>query len=230
MLWNDRTVRFRLALACLVAFVLVTVLVASHWSPLARLDRAISAGARRFGRAHSVWLDSWRVVTHAGDTLPLLVLGAAAIILLLVARRPVDAAKVLAVPVILQLLTIGVRVLVGRHRPVDPFTPVSGLSYPSGHTLHSAIAVLLAVHLLKTSPKRAMAWLLGSLAVLVGISRVVLLAHWPSDVAGGWLLALGVGLLLPDAIATAAARRTPSPPSPSPAAPRSRPAPDPPPR
>ena len=221
MLWNDRTVRFRLAIAFLVAFVLVTVLVGIHWSPLARFDRAVSADARRFGRAHSIWIDAWRVITHTGDTLPLLVLGGAAIILLLVSRRPVDAATVLAVPLVAQLLTLGVRVLVGRHRPVDPFTPTSGLSYPSGHTLHSAVAVLLAVHLLKTSPKRAVAWLLGTLAALIGTSRVVLLAHWPSDVAGGWLLALGAGLLLPDAIATVAARRTRWRPPPSPAAPRS---------
>jgi undecaprenyl-diphosphatase len=220
MVWNYRTVRFRLALASLVAFALVTVLVAIHWSPLARLDRAISAWARRFGRAHSVWIDAWAVITHTGDTLPLLVLGGAAIVLLLVRRRPLDAAIVLVVPIVVQLIALGIRILLARHRPVDPFTLTSGLSYPSGHTLHSMVAALLAVHLLKNDPqKRAVAWLLGTLAGLIGISRVLLLAHWPTDVVGGWLLALGVGLLLPDVIATVAGRRTPSRPPPSPAAP-----------
>ena len=220
MVWNYRTVRFRLAIAALVAFVLVTVLVGIHWSPLARLDRAISGWARRFGHAHPIWIDTWGVITHTGDTLPLLVLGAAAIILLLASLRPADAVTVLVVPIVVQLITIGVRILLARHRPVDPFTPTDGFSYPSGHTLHSMVAVLLAVHLLKNDPqRRAVAWLLGSFAGLIGISRVLLLAHWPTDVVGGWLLALGVGLLLPDVIATVAGRRTPSRPPPSPAAP-----------
>jgi hypothetical protein len=145
MVWNYRTVRFRLAIAALLAFVLVTVLVGVHWSPLARLDRAISGWARRFGRAHPIWIDAWGVLTHTGDTLPLLVLGGAAIILLLVARRPLDAAVVLLVPLAVQLITLGIRILLARHRPVDPFTPTSGFAYPSGHTLHSTVAVLLVV-------------------------------------------------------------------------------------
>jgi undecaprenyl-diphosphatase len=220
MVWNDRTVRFRLAIASLLVFVLVTVLVGVHWSPVARLDRAISAWARRFGGAHPSWIDAWGVITHTGDTLPLSVLGGAAIILLLVSRRPLDAATVLVVAVVVQVITLGIRILLARHRPVDPFTPTSGLSYPSGHTLHSTVAVLLAVHLLKNDPqRRAVAWLLGSFAGLIGVSRVLLLAHWPTDVVGGWLLALGLGLLLPDVIATVAERRTPSRPPPSPAGP-----------
>ena len=237
MLWDDRPVRFRLAIASLAAFILVTALVAGHWSPLARLDRAASAWARRLGRGHSIWIDAWRVVTHTGDTVSLLVLGGAAAILLLASLRPLDAAVVVAVPLVTQLLTVLVRVLLARHRPVDPFTPASGLSYPSGHTVHSTVAVLLAVHLLRHGERRAVAWLLGSLAALIGISRVLLLAHWPTDVLGGWLLVLGVGpLLLAGAdrlerrgvTATGAVRRMRSRPPPSPAAPNSPPAPDPP--
>jgi membrane-associated phospholipid phosphatase len=238
MLWDDRPVRFRLAIASLLAFVLVTVLVAGHWSRLARLDRAISAWARRSGQAHSIWIDAWRVVTHCGDTVPLVVLGGAAVILLLASLRPLDAAVVVAVPLVTQALTLLVRVLLARHRPVDPFTPTSGFSYPSGHTVHSTVAVLLAVHLLRNSrERRSVAWLLGSLAALIGASRVLLLAHWPTDVVGGWLLALGVGpLLLAGAdvlerrgvTATGAVRRMRSRPPPSSAAPHNRQEPDPP--
>jgi undecaprenyl-diphosphatase len=236
MLWNDRNVRFRLALGSLAAFALVTALVAVRWAPLARFDLTVSAWARRNGTAHPAWVTVWRAITHMGDTLPLLILGGVAVVLLLASLRPIDAATVVVVPIVLQLAAIAVRLALARHRPVDPFTPTSSYAYPSGHTLHSAVTVLLAVHLLRNVPrKRIIAVVLGTLAALVGISRVMLLAHWPTDVVGGWLLTLGlVPLLLAAAgclerrgvTATGAARRIRPRRRPSPGAPDSPAAPD----
>lgn len=64
-------------------------------------------------------------------------------------------------------------------------------SFPSGHTLHAfAFAVLLSgLH-------PALAPLLWSFAVLVGLARVVLGLHFPSDVVAGMLLGLGTGSLM----------------------------------
>ncbi len=239
-LWlcDDRMMRVRIAVGALVAFLALTVLVATRWAPLARLDLDVSAWARRVGGAHPVWVEGWRVVTHMGDTLPLLILGGVAIVLLLASRRPIDAAAIVVVAGVAQLIALAVRLPLARPRPVDPFTPVSSYAFPSGHTLHSMLAVLLAVYLLRDHPRRrAVAWLLGSVAVLIGVSRVVLLAHWPTDVLGGWLLAFGVApLLLAGAdqlkrsgvTARGDAPRISSPPPPSPEAPHNPPAPDPP--
>lgn len=69
-------------------------------------------------------------------------------------------------------------------------------SFPSGHTMTAAVVYLtLGVMLARVQPRLAVKCFLGVLAVgitlMVGISRVYLAVHWPTDVLAGW--ALGVG-------------------------------------
>ncbi|MEO5973310.1 MAG: phosphatase PAP2 family protein [Sphingomicrobium sp.] len=62
------------------------------------------------------------------------------------------------------------------------------LSFPSGHSANSMIAyVCLALLIAGDSPRRL--WWAGAavaLSVAIGISRVLVGVHWPSDVVGGW--------------------------------------------
>lgn len=84
----------------------------------------------------------------------------------------------------------------GRERPPLPwFATASGFSFPSGHTLMSAIFYGFIFFLLirNHGDWRNRKWLipgLGLLPVLIGISRVYLGVHYASDVLGG--LALGI--------------------------------------
>jgi len=67
-------------------------------------------------------------------------------------------------------------------------------SFPSGHTI-TAFSLLLLLPILfpKISrPQLLMAWLM---ALLCGLSRVVLAQHWPMDVAGGIVLGCSATLL-----------------------------------
>ena len=68
---------------------------------------------------------------------------------------------------------------------------VSTSSFPSGHSMLSALTYLALGALLARSQERKLLkayFILGAvlLTVLVGISRVYLGVHWPTDVLAGW--------------------------------------------
>ncbi len=130
----------------------------------------------------------WASVTFMGDTLPLLIC-----IGLLAWNRP----QVLWTG-FLATLTVGLGIqfakyLVDLPRPAAVLAPdlihiigptLKAHAFPSGHTAAAfAIAALLGNEIKFWQPKA----ILLSLAALVGISRIMVGAHWPIDVImGAW--------------------------------------------
>ncbi|TNC70949.1 phosphatase PAP2 family protein [Rubellimicrobium roseum] len=89
-----------------------------------------------------------------------------------------------------------------RPRPdlVPHGTEFVSTSFPSGHSMMAAVTWLtLAVMLARAEPRRRMKvyWiaLAALVAVAVGVSRVYLGVHWPSDVLAGWTLGAAWALL-----------------------------------
>jgi undecaprenyl-diphosphatase len=83
----------------------------------------------------------------------------------------------------------------GRPRPdlVDHLDVVHTLSFPSGHALVTTVAYLTLASIVIgfLESRRARIYVLSVavlVAVIVGVSRVYLGVHWPSDVAAGWAL------------------------------------------
>jgi undecaprenyl-diphosphatase len=101
-------------------------------------------------------------------------------------------------------IVIGFAVKAGFERPrpdlVAHGARVFTASFPSGHSMMAAVTYLtLGTLLARVQPRRRLKIYLIVLAVLVsllvGISRVYLGVHWPSDVLGGWALGASWAML-----------------------------------
>lgn len=173
----------------------LTLLVGLSWGPLLRLDTSISTSVR-----HAV---DGRWLHHAAGTVSRLgqphVAEAVLVVVALglaVRRRWLPAGWVLASCLTTWLATQGEKAWIARSRPPLP-DQVSGWSFPSGHASQAACTAAVVVLLLPRLSLRWLRLLLGAAAVaaaaFVGVSRVALGVHYPSDVVAGWSL----GILVP---------------------------------
>lgn len=99
-------------------------------------------------------------------------------------------------------LSQGLKALFGRERPDFALRAVEAMnpSFPSGHAMLSAVVFLtigvLSAHFARQ--RRVKIYILGAALVatlLVGVTRVYLGVHWPSDVLAGWSLGAAWSLI-----------------------------------
>jgi undecaprenyl-diphosphatase len=142
-----------------------------------------------------VWTDVMTAISFAGQTAVLAVVAVIAAGWLAFRGRKADAALVIAATGGAALLVPLLKHLVARGRPpvADRLMAESSWSYPSGHSLGStAVLGVLAVVVTTRMTARAHRVLVAVAAALVvvaiGVSRVYLGVHWPSDVLAGWLV------------------------------------------
>ena len=136
-------------------------------------------------------------ITRSGSITFLLPATVIAVVGLLVARRRFEALLMGSSMITATLIVYTTKAIVGRVRPALWETQwYSGSSFPSGHTLSTAaFATAGALCLARLWPRSAGAGMAAALlwTGLVGLSRLVLGVHWPSDVVA----ALCVGVFIP---------------------------------
>ncbi len=140
--------------------------------------------------------------SHAGAPKPMVAFFIVVLVGLLIARRRGDAAFFVVAVAGAMVLNFGAKILFGRARPDlwVSLAPESDYSFPSGHAMGSMATVAALVILAWRTRWRWPILILGSLFVaLVGLSRLYLGVHYPSDVLTGWLASLawvgGTGLI-----------------------------------
>ena len=157
-----------------------------------------------FAKARTPWLTVVAVdLTALGSvTLVVLFLTIALCVLLLLKDRT-GALQLLAASVGAGILTTTIKNYIDQPRPgiVPQLIQVSGLSYPSGHSLAAAslyltVAILVCRHLQRTGDQITILAITAAVILLVGISRIYLGVHYPSDVASGISLGVAWALLL----------------------------------
>lgn len=168
------------------------------------VDRAILATKREPGAPHEPIGPEWFVVamkdiTSLGSTtvLTLIVLSAAGF--LLVSRRYRLAGIFVASMIAGTLLNALLKNIFERARPefVATGVPIDSFSFPSGHAMLSAITYLTLGALLARSEQNAAykGYVVGiaiAITLLIGLSRLYLGVHYPTDVLAGWSIgALG---------------------------------------
>jgi len=141
------------------------------------------------------------VLNSIGATKGQVTLSAGSVVWLMYVQQRRQAAFLLMVILSAVITTQVLKYVVDRPRPVlpdglDVLGMASSPSFPSGHATFAmayfgAIFVLLAGSPQLTGRRRQVALtLLAVLPVLVGAARVAWGVHWPSDVAGGFLVGL----------------------------------------
>ena len=184
-----------LAIAALLGFVGLTLALALGVT--FPFDPPILSAARGLDG----WPPFWQGVSQSAN-IPLIVIGVAFVVGLVITRRYHEAILVVIILVAVTAGSEGVKQLTARVRPSGTGDGIPGVvySYPSGHVLEAmTILGMVAMRFWRTTRHERLRVLLVVAVVievvLVGIARLALNEHFPTDLIGGFLgavVALGV--------------------------------------
>lgn len=176
--------------ALFALFASVTVAV-TQFGSVNRLDAEASAEANERMSADGVnWAERFANLASTQTALLVTIVG---VVVLLATRHWRGAIALPLAYGVTQGVVHLVKELISRPRPEvnDAVTAAHGFSFPSAHSATSvAVYATIALILIRASRngynRVAIASFAGALVFSVGLSRVLLSAHYPTDVLAGW--------------------------------------------
>ena len=202
----------------LVAFFLCFALLALAIADQAPAIDSFNATINALVHGTRGMLDGFFVtITTLGDLLPMTALCLIVCAILVIARKW-DSLAFFATNVLLAVVCVqALKFIFAVPRPgAETLVPIPGsFSFPSAHSFCSLIVLgMIGLLVFRALNRKGVPYnvaivpgiILVIFAILIGISRIYVGVHWPSDVLGGWLLA-GMWLPFASALYTVGARK-----------------------
>lgn len=179
----------------LVFFMILGYTVKFYESTLSFIDQPLTTAIR--GTLTDTKTSFFTGVTQLGSSIGLAILLLITCLLLLKFKRKAEALWLLVnVGLIASLGNYLIKFLFQRPRPsIEHLVYANHYSFPSGHSMASILfygtLIIISQLVIKNKIVRLISQLiLGSLILLIGLSRVYLGVHYPTDIIGGYLLGL----------------------------------------
>ena len=189
-----RTLLFQVALfLAIAAFGLLTFMVKT--TPSFPIDLQITHTLQSI--ASPLFSAAMSVISWPGFLPQAIVIPALAVLVIYTFGLHWEALMILIAAILPSVFNLLVKELIRRPRPtidlVNVFRILDSYSFPSGHVMFYVVFFgflwfLIFTLLRHSMPRMLLLSLLGSLILLVGISRIYLGQHWASDVLGAYLL------------------------------------------
>jgi len=193
--------RWLIAAAAAIGYALLWVGWVAQWSWVTALDAALLAPAHRYGVAHPGWVLGWRWLSFVFGPWTFQITAVVVAFVALARRQRHTALFLLVAAASSGLVTEVAKDIAQRARPLTALAHETSWSFPSGHalgTMAGALGLCAVFRLWGVTRHRLIEALCAVIVVFVGVSRVVLNVHNPTDVLAGWFLGgLWVLLCLP---------------------------------
>jgi membrane-associated phospholipid phosphatase len=180
------------AACALSLYVLLWVGFVAQWPWIDAVDRSALEPLHDFGVDRPGWVAGWDIFCTVLGPTAFRLITLVLIVIALVRRNPRTALFLVISIELSGLVTEAAKAAANRPRPIEAFVPGWGLSFPSGHAVGLMVAVLALLTItlpVVRRPTRVLLVVTGVIVVVaIGVGRVVLNVHHPSDVLAGWAL------------------------------------------
>ena len=182
--------RYWIASICTIAFLIILILVLTN--QIETFDHIIYQAVYSI---HNQPIDTFfKIFTHIGDTVPVIII--VAILFFLFKKRKDKAMLIFTVATTVAMNQLLKHIIMRPRPPMERrLVKQGGYSFPSGHSMIALCICGLLIYYAITRMKNKK-WkivscvLLTILCILIGISRIYVGVHYPSDVLGGYLLTI----------------------------------------